>query len=145
MRLQHAPTTLQNRHNMHLPTRLINTIPSIRWIDNRRVPSQMTPLGLNNNRTGWDLPLTGPLQLVITWYKKHLAGEQSSTSHIQNKATQFQFSLFWIGPSAQFALQQGVFYTMWPLTANGIVKGKKCDRKYLIMLRQSHILFSNVF
>lgn len=29
----------------------------------------------------------GPWQLVILWYKHHLAREQSSTSDIQNKAT----------------------------------------------------------
>ena len=44
--------------------------------------------------------LMGPLQLMVTWYKTHLAGEQVAHLDIQNKATSsstnFNFSLFWM-------------------------------------------------
>ena len=52
-----------------------------------------------------------PLQLTVTWYKEHLAGEQATHWGIQNKEKSFDWmkSLCFLCPSVELALQQGVF------------------------------------
>ena len=57
----------------------------------------------------------GPLQLTVTWYKKHLAEEQATRWDIKKQSDCIQSNLNFLCfgcPSAQLALNQGVFRTM---------------------------------